>query len=348
MQQLLIFLTFIFFLNGTGFNAQEKETSISLKSSLPTVNEPTLVYIGYYVNSIRNIDLNRKTFYADFYLWVRFHTSSEDVKQAILQKVEYMNVRDRNLLSQMPNDQWSIGNEHYSSWRVQGEFFFDPKLKNYPFDAQIFSLPIENAQLDADQLIFISDVESYKRGGISQRYWGTDGKIPNLEFKFLQTDLKVDTHAYASDFGNLKINSKSIFSRSTIELYFQRNYWGYVLKILLPLMIIVGMSYVVFYIQPSEIAATAGISVTSLLSCLALNFVIAQTLPSIGFLIKNDYFFLLSYVLILLTLAVTVLSFNLYNNNKAESAAKAKKLGRLLFPFLYLFCFAYLIMRNAS
>src|SRR5262249_52356735 len=179
-------------------------------------------------------------------------------------------------------------------------FVFD----DYPFDKQILPLQLEHRWDGIEQLVFVPD----------------DGAVPegkNLAQAFLSTGLKVgdwiidsarhrvETKQYETDFGSIQKgvwDGKS--SRYVFEVQLRRRLLPYTLKVLLPLFVIVAMGLSVFFMDAREFATQCGVSITALLSCVA--FQISQ--PQVGYVVKADIFFFLSYAAIFSSLAVMVAS----------------------------------------
>ena len=89
----------------------------------------------------------------------------------------------------------------------------------------------------------------------------------------------------------------------SLRASFEREYWSYAFKILIPLLIILAMAYLVFFLPAAQLDTSASVAMTALLSCMAYNVAVSQNMPEIGYLVLSDKFFIATYVLLLLTLA---------------------------------------------
>ncbi|MDP1677433.1 MAG: hypothetical protein Q8L88_11265, partial [Bacteroidota bacterium] len=109
----------------------------------------------------------------------------------------------------------------------------------------------------------------------------------------------------------------------------------FVVKIFIPLFIVVLMSMLSFYIPAKDLESQIALGSTALLSIIALNFVIADKLPQVDYLIKSDKLLLVSYLFIFLALVESIIVNVLATKRKNGLALKFDKICRRIFPSLY-------------
>ncbi|HMK78210.1 MAG TPA: ABC transporter substrate-binding protein [Xanthobacteraceae bacterium] len=116
-----------------------------------------VVYTGLFINEISRVDLQRSSFAADFYMWIRFvkdaGPGAADPTEIIFPNL-IAGSFNRNATSKVAS--MADGTEYYL-WRVQGEFRNDYDLHAFPFDVQSLTLPFFNARAAADQLVYVLD-----------------------------------------------------------------------------------------------------------------------------------------------------------------------------------------------
>ena len=301
-------------------------------SGLAASAEPTRVFIGMHVNQVRSVDTRAESFYADLYLWMRFPLGSEERAKEIIEKLEPVNGKFE---SKDVTDDKVVGDERYVCYRVTGTFFFVPDLKNYPFDTQMLPITVENATLEMEDLLFVDDRISYEKSGSPEARWGVSPTLSIPEYSFKQVERLSLESRYPTNFGDpSRSSSGTHYSRFSLKVSFVREYWSYAFKILIPLLIILAMAYLVFFLPPAQLDTAASVAMTALLSCMAYNVAVSQNMPEIGYLVLSDKFFISTYVLLLLTLAQTFASFILDSNGKPGAAAKLDIASRWLFPVL--------------
>lgn len=304
---------------------------------------PTQVFIGMHVVEMRTVDTRTESFYADFYLWLRFKNGglSDERLTQIIERLEPVNGKFE---TKDPVDDKVVGEERYVCYRVTGSFFFVPDLKKYPFDTQVLSLTVENATLELDDLVFIDDVKSYERAGTPEVRWGLSPRLAIPDYQLRKVERVVSQSDYPTNFGDPeKDKAGTRYSRFSLRVFFEREYWSYAFKILIPLLIILAMAYLVFFLPAAQLDTAASVAMTALLSCMAYNVAVSQNMPEIGYLVLSDKFFISTYVLLLLTLAQTFITFIVDSNGRPELALRIDKLSRVAFPLLVAGIFAFFL-----
>ena len=88
------------------------------------------------------------------------------------------------------------------------------------------------------------------------------------------------------------------YSRGSVQVFIdiERNSFSYILKFAFPIIFIVLISWGVFWIDPRDIKTRAELSIISLLSLIAFNFVISDKLPDLEYLTLLDSLVLTSYL----------------------------------------------------
>jgi hypothetical protein len=118
-----------------------------------------------------------------------------------------------------------------------------------------------------------------------------------------------------------------------VELARQPGY--YLAKVILPLALIVFMSWIVFWIDPREIGSQIGVSTTSMLTLIAYRFSLDQLLPPVSYLTRIDIYVLGSTVLVFLSLVEVTLTSRYAMQGRVPLALRLDRWSRVLFPLLF-------------
>ncbi len=97
---------------------------------------------------------------------------------------------------------------------------------------------------------------------------------------------------------------------------FKRNYNFYILKIIVPVIFLVFLSFSVFWIRNNEIEAKLNVSIVCLLALIAYNFAVNSDIPKLNSLTILDSFILISYLFSGLATFVTIYSYYDYRRDK--------------------------------
>jgi hypothetical protein len=306
--------------------------------------QPLQVFTGIHVVDLRTIDVKEQSFSADFYVWMRFKADGLD--EARLAQVMALEPVNGRFDSKEVIDDKLVGDQKYVCWRVVGTFFFLPDLKKYPFDEQVLPIVLESTSLEVDEVVLADDRESYARGGGPEERWGLAPSVVLPEFTLHRVERQIFEGTYATNFGDpSKQKAATRYSRFALRVSFIRDAWSYTFKILIPLLIILAMAWLVFFLPVDQLDTNASVSMTALLSCMAYNVAVSSNMPDIGYLVLSDQLFMGTYVLLLFSLGANFFIFSLDARDEKERAARLAKLGRLVFPALVVSLLALFVAR---
>jgi hypothetical protein len=189
-------------------------------------------------------------------------------------------------------------------------------FERFPFDEQRLTLEVESFTWNRDQLRLVPDP---MRTGFSEAFTLADWRILEVTSGSEEVDvLRADTP----------------FSRYTLEIRIAREPGFYLWKVILPLFIIVALSWAVFWMTDESFASRTRMSATGVLTIVAYQFVVAQDLPRVGYLTLLDQITVASFVL----LAITVLQSLWVSRLKPISIERARSVDRAsrwAFPIAY-------------
>lgn len=302
----------------------------------------TIVYLGVHVLDLRSLDMRSQTFYADFYLWMRFATQDEERARLIEERLEIMNgsLDGKDLV-----DRKQVGEQVYLCYRMSGTFHFTANLYRYPFDVQSLELVFENGALEADSMRFADDVESYRRGPVPGHLWGVQSGLDLPEFHLLGVERGVKEEVYPINFGDpSRPQGELSYSMFTVSMAFRREYLSYVFKIVIPLLVILAMAYMALFLPAKEVNTSSAIAITALLSGIAFNIAVSQNMPDVGYLVVSDKFFIASYVLLLAMLGERIAIYVLDDSSRTDAAIRVARFSRRAFPAAVAALFVYLLI----
>ncbi len=192
----------------------------------------------------------------------------------------------------------------------------DLDLRRFPFDHQRLELVIESTRWQVDDLVFVAD----------QTTTGFAQDFTMQEWQLVGVSSRVEEVA--------SVRGARPFSRFLFEIDVERQAGFYLWKVMLPILIIVAISWSVFWMTDERLAGRSRITASGVLTVVAYQFVIADGLPRIAYLTVLDKMMLVSFAL----LSVTVLQSMLvarYNESSPETAVLIDRTSRWLFPLVY-------------
>ena len=211
--------------------------------------------------------------------------------------------------------------------RIWGGFSQRFDLRAFPFDRQTLRIPLVSASYSADEVVLIDDVDA--PSGVREPLSLPDWRV--LGWSLDSVDLHLSEHLAA---------------RSTLMVTVDvaRYHGYYIFKIFLPLLLIVMMAGIAFWIAPSETGPRISVAVTSMLTLIAYRFMIGHLLPVVSYLTTMDVFILGATTLVFLTLIQAVATNILAKSGRESLAIRLDKVARLIFAMALLALFGWLLM----
>lgn len=285
---------------------------------------PIEVEVGMYVIDLAKLDMKENEFYADFYIWYKWANSSDTTWSP--ENIEFMNGTILNA-TKLASEAMTDG-RFYASQRVKATFRGRFNLQMYPFDSQTLPIVLEDSELVRERMTFIVDGSQ----GRPETWLETSVQIPDWRIDGVQAF--VDLHHYDTAFGlgAQPQNARQTYSRFSFTVRLQRFFIPHLIKFIIPLLVIAGMAYLVFWINAKEFEAQTGICVTALLSAVALHNSQADALPAVGYLVMADKVFILFYIVIYMALVQTVAVNTFAKRSFIKTAARIDRLFQWLYP----------------
>ncbi len=282
--------------------------------------DPRKVIVGAYINDIQELDTARGSFTIDFYMWFRWRSPIVDPTDSI--EVMNSNAMENTTSSSAggvsgrpfpdPPSVMPDGSK-YQGFRYQGVFSKNMDLHRFPFDIQNLTVQLEDIDQDSRQLEFVPDAIPVT---ISDQV-----TIPGFEIG--TPTLTVIPHRYPTGFGDLTAPANPTYSRIVLAVPVARDALPYLVKIMLPIMIVVLITSLIYMIPARLEDARTGIGVTAMLTIVALQWSTDADLPSVEYLMMVDVIYIISMAYILVAMGYTVFASRRTNQESAEAMLTA-------------------------
>jgi hypothetical protein len=115
----------------------------------------------------------------------------------------------------------------------------------------------------------------------------------------------------------------------------QRQFYFFLVQIILPMSLILGMSWIVFWLDHNQPGPRISISITAMLTLVAYRLMLGNFIPRLAYLTRMDYFVFLCTFLVFLSLVSVVVISRLVIQQKETIATKLDKSCRWVFPSLF-------------
>jgi hypothetical protein len=202
--------------------------------------------------------------------------------------------------------------------RFFGEISSPTDLADFPFDDQLLRIQVVAGGFTPDEVELVIEKP---RTGRSTRLSVVDWQVGEVRAKNV-------TFEYMAD--------HRIFPSFVVELPATRYTGYYIWKVILPLVMVVFMSWTVFWIDPSLPAPQIGVATTSILTLIAYQFVLGRLVPELSYLTRLDLFTVGSTVLVFLALVEVVTTTAMASRGKPAVAVTIDRWARFVFPAAFL------------
>jgi hypothetical protein len=277
---------------------------------------PLQVTVGIYLVEVHGLDQQESTFYADFYMWLRWKGDRDPTPT-----LELLNNVARWSLTMKPIYTEPVAlpsGEKLQQFHVQGQFYEPLLLEDYPLDKHNLRIEIEDSTYPADQLVYVPDIA---RSGISPEI-----RIPG--WHVTGWSLAAHEHEYGTDFGIPGTAGQHNYSLAELDLRIKRPESFFRWKLLLPLVIVLLLGCSVLLVHPTYPEVRLAGPATALLTLVFLQQAYTDTLPEVGTLVLLDEIYVLAYVVVVGLIATTIVTSHWIRVDEAN-AAKAQRLDRI-------------------
>jgi hypothetical protein len=190
-------------------------------------------------------------------------------------------------------------------------------LKKFPFDAHKFRIWLSSFEYAENEVQLVVDEKmTGRRKLLNISDWTINGVKGGID------------RTFAEAFGRFH-------SLYEFQISAKRQTGYYLWKVIMPLCLIVFMSWTVFWISPTQFAPQLGLSATSMLTLIAFQFAMASILPRISYFTVLDKFITGSTVLVFLALLESVTTSFLVSRKKTELALRIDNVCRIAFPLTF-------------
>lgn len=296
--------------------------------SRPTVwGEPTEVQVGIFVIDVDEVNSADQNFSASVYYiaqWQNPLLEHPGPGPKIASLTEVWNPRLTIVGQQMAWKSYPDAVEIKPDGTVTlrqklwGRFSQPLKLQDFPFDRQVLSLHLAAAGMSEDDVKMTP--YQFKSGGTS-----------TIAHEFSLPDFQVASFE-ATPTPYLPVSGEDGVAGYELKIEVIRLTMYYFLKVIVPLCLIVIMSWLPRWISLDQAGTNIGISTSAFLTLVAYMFAITMLLPKVSYVTRMDRFILLSTLMVFLGLLHTVADNFLLNRGYRQTAERLQFWSRIAYP----------------
>ena len=288
---------------------------------------PTRVIVAVYIADVDEIDSAEQRFTANVYIESRWRDESlvhpgpgtilKDLTDVWHPQIQIIN--QQRVLKTFPDVVTVFTNgEVIYRQRVWGNFSQALNLQDFPFDRQVFNIRLVAVQHSPEQVELVPSPDIP---------YGIAEKVSVADWTVVGWNAEVLPYKPVPARGEIA----SILFSFTAE----RRIGYFIFKIIIPLVLIVMMSWVVFWIDPKEAGTQISVSITSMLTLIAYRFAVGAFLPKISYMTRLDVFILMSTILVFTSLVEVLLTSTLARGDRLATARRIDLWARMVFPVVF-------------
>jgi hypothetical protein len=311
----------------------ENEPNVDVEEPKPELErpsvwgEPTKVRVAIYVVDVDEVDSAKQRFSASLYLEARWRIPALQHEGPGPMHRSWAKVWTPRLTIANQQQAWRSFPERVEI-QPDGEVIYRQKmwgyfsqplnLREFPQDRQKLTIHMVAAGLRESEVQMVSlPREDGDMSGIAEVF-----SLPDFDV----LSWKVEPHPFTAFEG---LAGTAGFQ---MEIEVRRRIGYFVIKVIIPLCLIVIMSWVPRWVDPREFGASLGISATSVLTLIAYLFAITVFLPPVSYITRMDRFILLATIMVFASLLHTVLNTTLVRKEKTGLVERIDIWSRAVYP----------------
>lgn len=257
-----------------------------------------IVFTGINFNEVSDLDLGNPSFYADFFIWFTY-AGDESATNIVFQNA----VNPSLALGDPIRESATPDGLTYRLYRVTGRFKAPLEFQDFPFDVQDLVVVFQNKTMPSSELVYAIDQSLLQTPQEVRLASGIDvtasiNQIPN--WLATSVDFYQETIGSSSFMGDPTANSARgvHFSLMASDITIERDIKPFLIKNLLPLALLVLVTYVSLYFPHSRTGARVSFGITGILTGAVMLNNVTNSLPDVGYTVAIEWLF---YAFILLS-----------------------------------------------
>jgi hypothetical protein len=319
----------VLFFAAQGFAEDCHFTERNLNALPASGDGPVQVDIQLYMNDLIEIEDSKQSFVSDVFMraeWLDPRLAHEGIAPCTIEPSQVwtpgLQLLNRRSVERLNAPDLSVAPDGrvLKIIRAFGDFSFHEDLSDFPFDHQeLYFTLVSNHDIKEVKI-----VTSPQDLGMAERL-----SVANWQ---VQLDGSRSSELYVA---TLDRN----LSKLDIVFQAQRLTGFYTWQLLVPLVLVVMMTWTVFWIPREFVPPRIGLVATSMLTLIAYRFAMSSILPPIAYLTRLDKFMVASSILVFAALAAATAVTYFDGRGNHAVAVRLDKASRVLAPLLFLVVF---------
>lgn len=310
----------------------------------PPGTPPIMIKTGFYLLNLASVSERTESFEADVYLQFTWNDlrlaftpkGRSDGRRMLVDKdaekvlegiwwpaVEFVN----SVGPQVKNRALTLRPDGTVTYQlgVTSQFRSRYDFRRFPFDRQVLEVRFQSFLYDATAVRFVADP--------SLRGFAGEDTCDDLRVTAVRTASRAVSPP----------GLRETYSEFAALISVSRNSAFYIWRIFFPTVLIMAMSFTVYFIKIPELKDRVTISLSCMLACIATQFAISFNLPKISYLTVVDRLYLITYGCIALGVGVSVIEHSLHARSHPQFS-RFNNVARWSVPVLYVLMVLWILL----
>jgi len=291
---------------------------------------PTEVAVGVYLIDVSAVNDADQSISADVFVLLRWRDprlagvfqATEKVSLEEIWDPQFQILNRRSIATTFPDEaEVAPDGTVITRQRYFGTFSAPLDLHDFPLDKQRFSIRLVVPGYGPDEIRFVPLPAQAALGERIGSFSIPDWELGNVDghpepFKIAEGGQEISGY------------------RISFEGHRDTGFW--VGKAFVSVLIIIAMSWVVFWIDPKYVAPRLSVAVTSMLTLIAYRFLLGAILPRLSYLTRMDFFLVGSTLLVLIGVIQVTITTHAEDRGHHLRAQRINRHARWLFPAAFI------------
>jgi hypothetical protein len=303
----------------------------------PPGEGPTQIDVGFHMISLADIDVIRSRFRFKGYVEFEWCDSRQAFDESLEGKASRLYfggaAKDKNRQMWIPDlaiaD--SIGTIANTARRLEVRADGTVRISGYFESTVAARFDLRHFPFDRQSLVIAIESFTFNRDVLQLR---PNENLVSYEENLYLPEWSVRSVTLSStDAG--QVRDRVAFSRLEFDVNIERETGYYLFKLSVPLILIVMLSWSVFWMRNESLGGRMRISSTAFLTIVAYQFAVSGSLPKVAYLTLMDKLMIASFILIALSALENMVSVLMAERNP-ERARKIDRRSQWIFPLVYM------------
>ncbi len=282
---------------------------------------PLAVTNGIYVMSIYDLSFAEKSFKTVFWFWCLFpEDSSTPYKPQ-----ETIGVMDAKSFDRLFAFDDVKDSKRWVTIKFDAVVIHIWDMDDFPFDRQLLTIELEEAELDATKIMFLTDK---KNSGIDSKVEIPGWKVDGFS---IQSRLVIDETTY----GDPTLLDRSTYAQTIVTIAVKREGTRLLINLLLAAYIAFALGILLLFLHPKYVDARSVVITTAMITIIGNHYIINAMLPEMPSFTLIDRIMITTFIAIGLIALTSIVTAHYIRAKKTDTAVRINNISRWIILSVY-------------